>query len=230
MVESTRILIADDDHRSRRSLAARLREDGYAVLTAADSRTALREARKRLPQLAIVDLLVPVREGFALARRLRRLGDVPVIMLTALDDEETKVRGLEGYAQDYVTKPFSYRELRARIKRVLGGARARGEMPAPPCPLGGGVEVDFARRQVFRPGHQAGRLSPTEARLLAALAEQRGELLPIALLLDRAWPDGGGTAPALWEYVRRLRRKLGDDSSSPVHLQSVRGVGYRLIC
>jgi CheY-like chemotaxis protein len=125
MAEPTRILIADADQDARCTLGAQLRGDGYAVRTAADSEAALQEAERRLPQLAIIDLLVPTGEGFELAGRLRRLGDVPVILLTALDDEETRVRGLEGYAQDYVTKPFSYRELRARIRRVLG-ASARG--------------------------------------------------------------------------------------------------------
>jgi DNA-binding response OmpR family regulator len=228
VAEPTDILIADDDSDARHTLAAQLRGDGYAVRTAADGRAALQEAERRLPHLAIVDLLAPVGEGFELAGRLRRLGDVPVILLTALDDEETKVRGLEEVAQDYVTKPFSYRELRARIRRVLQRVRA-GDDPRPaPLALGGGVDVDFARRRVLRPGMPPVRLSPTEARLLQLLAEQRGELLEHGVLLRRGWPDGRGTVQALWEYVRRLRHKLGDDPRAPVHLQSVRGLGYRL--
>jgi DNA-binding response OmpR family regulator len=228
MAEPTHILIADDDASLRLALAAQLRGDGYAVQTAADGRAALREAERRLPHLAIVDLLAPAREGFALAGHLQRLGAVPIILLSGLDDEETKVRGLEGYAQDYVTKPFSYRELRARIKRVLERARAGAAPRGATLTLAGGVAVDLDRRLLHRPDHTPTRLTPTETRLLRLLAERRGEVLPSDLLRRRAWPDGGGTVPALWEYVRRLRRKLGDDARAPLHLQSERGRGYRL--
>ena len=224
----TRILIADDDPDLRFTLEAQLEADGYLVQAAATGRAALALAERLLPHLAVLDLVLPGLDGFELARRLRRLGDVPVIMLTALDDEETKVRGLEGYAQDYVTKPFSYRELRARIERVLERTRAAAEPEAAVLDLDGGLRVDFARRQVQRAGREPVRLTPTEVRLLQLLARNRGQVLPSALLLDRAWPDGGGSVPALWEYVRRLRQKLGDDPEAPRYLESERGIGYRL--
>ena len=224
----TRILIADDDPDLRFTLEAQLEADGYLVQAAATGRAALGLAERLLPHLAVLDLVLPGLDGFELARRLRRLGDVPVIMLTALDDEETKVRGLEGYAQDYVTKPFSYRELRARIERVLERTRAAAEPEAAVLDLDGGLRVDFARRQVQRAGREPVRLTPTEVRLLQLLARNRGQVLPSTQLLDRAWPDGGGSAPALWEYVRRLRQKLGDDPEAPRYLESERGIGYRL--
>ena len=224
----TRILIADDDPDLRFTLEAQLEADGYLVQAAATGRAALGLAERLLPHLAVLDLVLPGLDGFELARRLRRLGDVPVIMLTALDDEETKVRGLEGYAQDYVTKPFSYRELRARIERVLERTRSAAEPEAAVLDLDGGLRVDFARRQVQRAGREPVRLTPTEVRLLQVLARNRGQVLPSALLLDRAWPDGGGSVPALWEYVRRLRQKLGDDPEAPRYLESERGIGYRL--
>ena len=224
----TRILIADDDPDLRFTLEAQLEADGYLVQAAATGRAALGLAERLLPHLAVLDLVMPGLNGFELARRLRRLGDVPVIMLTALDDEETKVKGLEGYAQDYVTKPFSYRELRARIERVLERTRAAAEPEAAVLDLDGGLRVDFARRQVQRAGREPVRLTPTEVRLLQLLARNRGQVLPSTLLLDRAWPDGGGSAPALWEYVRRLRQKLGDDPEAPRYLESERGIGYRL--
>jgi DNA-binding response OmpR family regulator len=224
----TRILVADDDPDLRFTLQAQLEADGYRVQAAPDGRAALALAERVLPHLAVVDLVMPGLDGFELARRLRRLGDVPIIMLTALDDEETKVRGLEGYAQDYVTKPFSYRELHARIKRVLERTGPGGETEPSLLDLDGAVRVDFARRQVLRPGREPVRLTPTEVRLLQLLSRNRGQVLPSALLLDRAWPDGGGSAPALWEYVRRLRQKLGDDPEAPRYLESERGIGYRL--
>ena len=224
----TRILIADDDPDLLFTLEAQLEADGYHVQAAASGRAALGLAERLMPHLAVLDLVMPGLDGFELARRLRRLGDVPVIMLTALDDEETKVKGLEGYAQDYVTKPFSYRELRARIERVLERTRAAAEPEAALLDLDGGLRVDFARRQVQRAGQEPVRLTPTEVRLLQLLARNRGQVLTSALLLDRAWPDGGGSVPALWEYVRRLRQKLGDDPEAPRYLESERGIGYRL--
>ena len=228
MAQSKDILIADGDSGLRSRLAGQLRADGYAVQTAADSRAARRAARRQVPHLAIVDLLAPAGEGFALAARLRRLGNVRIILLSRLDDEETKVKGLEGYAQDYVTKPFSYRELRARIERVLARSGPAADARETRLMLSGGVEVDFARRQILLPDREPVRLTPTEGRLLGLLVERCGEVVPHDLLLERGWPEGGGTAHVLWEYVRRLRRKLGDDARAPVHLQSERGLGYRL--
>jgi two-component system response regulator RegX3 len=162
----------------------------------------------------VVDLVMPVLGGFEAARRLRRLGDVPIIMLTALDDEETKVMGLEGDAQDYVTKPFSYREPHARIRRVLERSGPGGAAALPLLDLGGGVRVDVARRRVLRADREPACLTPTEVRLLQVLARNWSQVLPSALLLDHASPDGDGSMAALWEYVRRLRQKLGDDPTT----------------
>jgi DNA-binding response OmpR family regulator len=223
----TLILIADDDPDLLFTLTAQLEADGYDVLAAPHGQVALRLASQRLPRLAILDVVMPMMDGFELARRLKRLGDVPIIMLTALDDEEHKVTGLELYAEDYVTKPFSYRELHARIRRVLDRASPVAGL-GPVVTLHGDLQIDFARRQVLRPGVEPVRLTPTEARLLQLLAGNQGQILPSALLLDRGWPDGGGSVQTLWEYVRRLRHKLGDDPDSPRYLESERGIGYRL--
>jgi DNA-binding response OmpR family regulator len=223
-----RILITDDDPDLLFTLRAQLEADGYAVTAAASGEAALAAAEKALPHLAVLDLLMPGMDGFEVARRLKRQADVPIIMLTALDDEEHIVQGLESYAEDYVTKPFSYRELLARIKRVLERAWPSGEPEGPLLTLGDGIQVDFIRRQVLRDGEPVERLTPTEARLLQLLARNRGRILPNGLLLDRAWQDGGGSVPALWEYIRRLRQKLGDDPESPRFLESERGIGYRL--
>ena len=227
MSTQTRILIADDDPDLLFTLTAQLEADGYAVQAAPNGHAAQNLAERALPHLAVLDLVMPGMDGFELARRLKRLGDVPIIMLTALDDEESKVKGLELYAEDYVTKPFSYRELQARIRRVLERTWPAGD-EATVLTLDGGVQIDFMRRQIVRPGAEPVRLTPTEARLLQLLARNRGQILPNALLLDRAWPDGRGSAQALWEYVRRLRHKLGDDPEAPIYLQSERGIGYRL--
>ena len=223
-----RILITDDDPDLLFTLRAQLEADGFDVQAASSGEAALTVAEKVLPHLAVLDLLMPGMDGFELARRLKRLGDVPIIMLTALDDEDTIVKGLEHFADDYITKPFSYRQLLARVRRVLERAWPSGEPDGPLLALDGGVEVDFTRRQVLRNGEPAERLTPTEARLLQLLARNAGRILPNALLLDRVWPDGGGSTQALWEYVRRLRQKLGDDPEQPRYLESERGIGYRL--
>ena len=227
-VRQPTVLITDDDPDLLFTLGAQLEADGYRVLSAPNGQAALQLAERTLPQLAVIDLVMPVMDGFELARRLTRLGDVPIIMLTALDDEESKVKGLELYADDYVTKPFSYRELRARIKHVLERAWPE-DGPDAVLELEGGVRVDLARRQVERPGVDPVRLSPTEARLLSLLVRNAGRVLPATLLLDRAGEEGGGSTQALWEYVRRLRQKLGDDPESPRYIESERGIGYRFI-
>jgi DNA-binding response OmpR family regulator len=225
----TVVLITDDDPDLLFTLRAQLQADGYEVLAASNGPAALALAEQQRPQLAILDVVMPVMDGFEVARRLKQLGDVPIILLTALDNEDHIVRGLELYAEDYVTKPFSYRELRARVKRVLERTWPSAVLEAGVLSLGDGVQVDFARRQVIRPGQPAERLSPTEARLLHCLARNPDRLLPNALLLDRAWPDGGGSPQALWEYIRRLRQKLGDDPEAPRYIESERGVGYRFL-
>jgi DNA-binding response OmpR family regulator len=224
---SFRILIADDDPDLLFTLRAQLRTDGFEVEATPTGELALAAAERTLPHLAILDVMMPGMDGFELARRLKRLGDVPIVMLTALDDEESVIKGLEQVADDYVTKPFSYRMLHARVRRVLERAWGGGEPPPPTVQFGGGIEVDFTRRRVARPGHDAERLTPTEARLLHLLFNNAGRVLPSALILDRVWPDGGGSVQTLWEYVRRLH-KLGDDLDAPRYLQSERGVGYRL--
>jgi DNA-binding response OmpR family regulator len=223
-----RVLVTDDDPDLLFTLRAQLEADGFEVTATASGEAAVAAAERVMPHLAVLDLLMPGIDGFETARRLKRLADVPIIMLTALDDEEHIVQGLETYAEDYITKPFSYRELLARIKRVLERAWPGGEPEARLLALDGGMQVDFARRQVLRDGDQVERLTPTEARLLQLLARNAGRILPNSLLLDRVWPDGGGSVQALWEYVRRLRQKLGDDPESPRYLESERGIGYRL--
>ncbi len=223
------LLLTDDDPDLLFTLSVQLQTDGYVVRAASNGQEALALAEQEVPDLAVVDLVMPVMDGFELARRLKRIGDIPIIMLTALDDEESKVRGLELYADDYVTKPFSYRELHARIKRVLERTRRLEPIGASVLQLEGGIEIDFGRRQIRRPGTQPERLSPTEARLLHLLARNPGQVLPNSLLLDRAWPEGSGSPQALWEFIRRLRQKLGDAPDSPRYIESERGIGYRFV-
>ena len=152
--------------------------------------------------------------------------DLPIIMLTAIDAEDRKIEGLSHYAEDYVTKPFSYGELLARVRNLLQRAWPLGEYAASTIVVDEALTIDLARHAVTTPQGEK-RLTPTESRLLYLLVNNRGQILTSALLLDRLWPDGGMAMNSLWEYVRRLREKLGDNAETPRYIESARGRGYR---
>jgi len=219
------LLLVDDDPDIVRSLSINLRADGYRTAGAASGLEALVALRQELPALAIVDLMMPVMDGFETSRGIKRCADIPIIILTAIDTEVTKVRAIELYAEDYVTKPFDYAELAARIRRILSRAWPGGP-PESSVEVDERLSLDFAAR-VVRMGGDRRRLSPTECRLLHLLYANAGRTLPSELILDRVWPDGEGESGYLWEYIRRLREKLGDDPSDPRYIASERGVGYR---
>ena len=220
------IMLVDDDRDLLLALRLQLEGDGFRVMTAERGQRALALAGHELPHLAILDLMMPGMDGFALAERLRRYADLPIIMLTAIDAEESRVEGLTRYADDYVTKPFSYRELLARVRNLLGRSWPRGMLARSTFVVDDLLTIDFARHLVLVHGEER-KLTPTEARLLHLLVRNRGQILPSDLLLDRLWPDGEGAMNSLWEYVRRLREKLGDSSEEPRYIESERGIGYR---
>jgi DNA-binding response OmpR family regulator len=224
--EST-LLLVDDDPEIRGSLSIHLRADGYRVLTAAGGSEALSLLAKELPALAIVDLMMPGLDGFETSRRIKRRADIPILILTAVDSEEAKVRAIELYADDYLTKPFSYAELSARIGRILKRAWPAGP-PATSVRIDEQLTLNLAVQTVEVNG-EVRKLTPTEARLLHLLHANAGRILPNELLLDRVWPEAGGEMSYLWEYVRRLREKLGDDPNQPRYLASERGIGYSFI-
>jgi DNA-binding response OmpR family regulator len=219
------LLLVDDDPDIIASLSIHLRADGYRVLRATSGAEALAALTKELPALAIVDLMMPGMDGFETSRRIKQRADVPIIILTAVDTEETKVKAIELYADDYLTKPFSYAELAARIGRILKRA-----WPAGPPPSTERVDhrltLDFAANAATVDG-ELRKLTPTESRLLHLLYANAGRILPNELILDRIWPDAEGEMSYLWEYVRRLRDKLGDDPAAPRYIESERGIGYR---
>ena len=196
------------------------------MVRAAGGREALEAVGRELPALAIVDLMMPGMDGFTLAQRLRQHADLPIIMLTAIDTEEQKIAGLTHYADDYVTKPFSYGELLARIRNLLARAWPQGVLVDSTFVVDDALTIDFARHLVRAAGEER-NLTPTESRLLHLLVKNRGRILPNELILDRLWPDGSGAMNSLWEYVRRLREKLGDTPDEPRYIESERGVGYR---
>jgi len=221
------LLLVDDDPAILDSLSIHLSADGYRVTTVESGEAALEAMRHELPAIAIVDLMMPGMDGFETSRRLKRHADIPIVVLTAVNTDAVKVRAIELYADDYVTKPFSYAELAARLGRIIKRAWPSG-LPSSLETVDGDLALDFAVPAALVRG-ESRHLSPTEARLLQLLYANAGRVLPNELILDRVWPEAGGEMSYLWEYVRRLREKLGDDPAVPRYIASERGIGYRFL-
>ncbi|MGZ3587749.1 MAG: response regulator transcription factor [Candidatus Limnocylindrales bacterium] len=221
-----RILLVDDDPNLLVFLADELRSDGFSVQTARDGLEALKRLESGWPDLLVVDLLMPRLDGLSLARRIKARADLPIIVLSAIDAGDSKAEALEEVAEDYITKPFHYPELRARINRVL--RRVGDRVPSGRLDLGGGLVLDLQRRRVFVDGAET-HLTPVESRLLYALAAHLDSVVPTETLLARGWSDTEAPDPSyVWVTMRRLRRKIERDPDAPLYLETVRGVGYRL--
>ncbi len=219
------VLVVDDEPMVREVLTRYLEHDGFTVVEAADGDEAVAKLDDAQPDLVLLDLMLPKRHGLEVLRHARTIGDVPVILLTALGDEKDRVAGLELGADDYVVKPFSPREVAARVRSVL----RRSTPPAGPTMITfGDVVVDTGRRQVERAGESV-ELTRLEFDLLAYLASRPGQVVSRDQLLESVWESS-----AEWQdpatvtvHVRRLRQKLEVDPSAPLHLVTVYGVGYR---
>jgi DNA-binding response OmpR family regulator len=220
------ILIVDDEAKIVKTVKAYLEKAGFRVAAAEDGQMALTMYRHEKPALVILDLGLPGIDGLDVARTLRRESDVPIIMLTARVDEADKLIGLELGADDYVTKPFSPRELVARVRAVLrrvGGEREQ----APPPIVAGDVQIDLERRQVTV-GGQAVELTPTEFDLLAVMARNPGRVFTRLELLDRVQGYAfEGYERTVDAHVKNLRQKIEPDPKQPRYLLTVYGVGYR---
>ncbi|CAI7973426.1 response regulator transcription factor [Frankia sp. Mgl5] len=222
-----RVLLVDDDTTVSDVVSRYLSNAGFEVDTAADGWAALATAERRPPDLVVLDLMLPGLPGLEVCRRLRAHGHVPVVMLTALGAESDRITGLETGADDYVTKPFSPRELVLRVQSVL----RRTHEPPPgaagrPVLRGGGLVVDVAGRTVSRDGREVS-LTVREFDLLAFLLRHPGEAFSRAVLLERVWGWTYGDTSTVTVHVRRLREKIEPDPTSPAVLTTVWGVGYR---
>jgi DNA-binding response OmpR family regulator len=222
-----RILIVDDDPNLLVILAEQLRADGYDVVTARDGDEALRRLRQSWPDLLVIDMLMPRMDGLTLAREIKSQADLPIIVLSAIDVADSKADLLEEVAEDYVTKPYHYPELRARITRVL--RRLGDKVPRQSLALGPDLVLDLHKREATV-GGKVVQLTPTESRLLYALAANLGQTVTTETLLLRGWADTDDADPSyVWVTMRRLRQKVELDPNKPQHLLTMRGVGYRLV-
>jgi DNA-binding response OmpR family regulator len=227
---SARILLVDDEQSIQTLLSYPLRKDGYEVVRAADGREALARFSEQTFDLVVLDVMLPQLDGLEVCKRLRARSPVPIIMLTAKSEEIDKVVGLELGADDYITKPFSMREFRSRVKAAL----RRAEMARPDAveddepPLSvHELEIDFAKRSVRVRGQEI-KTTFVEFEILAALARSPGRVFSRDLLLARVWGDSAYRDPRTIDvHIRHLREKVERRAKSPDYIFTVRGVGYR---
>lgn len=223
------ILVADDEPRMRRFIRMNLDLEGYRVIEASNGLEAVNRAREDLPDMVLLDVMMPEMNGFEALRLIRETSSVPVIMLTVKGEEDDRVRGLELGADDYVTKPFSPRELASRIKAVL----RRAEMPAPVeqsiIKVDDRLQIDFNRRQVIVEGKPT-KLRPTEYRLLYHMVNNAGWTLPHETLLAKVWGhEYRDETHYLRLYITYLRQKIEEDPGNPNYILTERGLGYRFV-
>ena len=229
------ILVVEDEPALQDTLSYTLKKEGFAVETVGDGRSALESARKLKPDLIILDIMLPELDGFEVARILRREMTTPILMLTARDDEIDRVVGLEMGADDYLTKPFSMRELVARVKAQLRRTRllmeelgqAGRDQNQQKSLTFGDMIINLTRREVIRQGNPI-QLKPQEYELLVFFAEHKGQMLSREFILERVWGwDFIGDSRTVDVHVRWLRQKIEDDPGRPVRIITVRGGGYR---
>jgi len=220
------VLIVEDEPDLRRLLSHILSRGGFETIEAGDGRSGLRAHHDRRPDLVVLDIGIPVLDGWQVLERIRDVSDVPVLLLTARAMEDEKVRALQAGADDYVTKPFGHKELVARVQALL--RRSATERVARVERFDdGSLSVDFAVREVKMDGEPV-RLTPLDFRLLAVLVRHRGQILSADQLLEQAWDDPYGVGPDRVKFaVMRLRRKLGYADAADSPIESIRGFGYR---
>ncbi len=225
-----KLLIVEDDANLLETLKYNLCKEGYDVVAASDGEQAIETARREKPNLIVLDIMLPKLSGFEVCRILRKEMTVPILMLTAKVDEMDKIVGLEIGADDYMTKPFSMRELLARARAMLRRAKMAGSpSPAEPAAIRlEDLEIDIARHLASLSG-KALELSPKEFDLLAFLARNKGLVFSREQLLEKVWGyDFAGDTRTVDVHVRWLRQKIETDPAKPRHLVTVRGTGYKL--
>jgi len=223
------ILVVDDEPRMIHFIRLNLEHDGFQVTEAASGTDALNVMRDTLPDLILLDVMMPDLDGFETLQLIREISNVPIIMLTAKGEEDDRVRGLELGADDYVTKPFSPRELVSRVRAVLRRTEMPGESVHELIEINDHLKIDFDRREVWVKGELV-KLRPTEYRLLYHLVQNAGWVVPHDQLLAKVWGyEYRDETHYLRLYINYLRQKLEKDPSNPDYILTERGVGYRFV-
>jgi len=226
-MKKTRILVVDDELNIVKFLRANLEAKDYVVLAAMDGAEALRTFEMELPDLVILDIMMPKIDGFEVCRRLREWSQIPIIMLSARGDESDKVKCLDLGADDYITKPFGKGELIARVRAALRRTEAATPITTQPSFTSGDLEINFAQRRVTVAGKEV-KLTPTEYTLLQEFALNVGKVLTHTHLLNKVWgPEYREEREYLHVFVRRIRAKLEPDLTNPSYIITVPGVGYQ---
>jgi two-component system KDP operon response regulator KdpE len=224
-----RILVVDDERRMVGFIRLNLEQDGFEVVEAYNGTEALERLRDSLPDLILLDVMMPDIDGFEVLRTIREVSQVPVIMLTAKGEEDDKVKGLELGADDYITKPFSPRELVSRVRAVLRRGTSFEEDEQGVIEVDDRLKIDFGRREVWVEGKLV-KLRPTEYRLLYHLVQNAGWVLTHDQILTKVWGYEYRDEPHYVRlYVNYLRKKIEKDPANPVYLLTERGVGYRFV-
>ncbi len=227
--QSKLILAVDDEPKMTRFIRLNLELEGYRVSEATNGLDALDKVRSELPDLVLLDVMMPEMDGFETLERIRETSTVPVIMLTAKGEEEDNVRGLELGADDYVTKPFSPRELASRIKALLRRAEMPAQMEKTVVEIDERLSIDFQRHEVWVEGERV-KLRPTEYRLLYHLVNNAGWVMNHETLLSKVWgPEYRDELQYLRLYVNYLRQKIEPNPASPRYILTERGIGYRFV-
>lgn len=226
-IESQRILAVDDNTFTLRIVQHTLEQAGYQVVTATSGQDALKLINRHgIPHLAIVDLHMPLMSGFEFCHEVHDFSDMPVIMLTAVNTEETIIEGLEKHAEDYIVKPFNPNELIARVKRVLDRMGDYNYTLESVTEVDNRLHINFPSREALVDGETVS-LTPTETKLLYILVRNAGRIVTTEFLLNRIWPMQNAHEDRLHVHVHRLRRKIESNHNEPTYVIAERGTGYR---
>jgi len=221
----SRILVVDDQRRYLRLIEVNLKASGYEVITTDNGSSAVELAATETPDLILLDIMLPQKDGYQACREIRAFSAVPIIMLTALGQTDDVVKGLDAGADDYICKPFSAQELLARIRARLRGARQIPQQKTETVYRIGGVELDLTRRRLFVREEEV-HLTPTEYRLITVLVTNAGRVLVPGHLLEQVWGSEDNDPQLVWQAIHRLRRKIERDPGHPVYIQTRPGIGY----
>ena len=224
-----KILVVDDEERMVRFIRLNLEHDGFLVSEAFNGKEALQQLREEAPDLMLLDVMMPGLDGFEVLQMIREVSKIPVLMLTAKGEEDDRVRGLELGADDYITKPFSPREMVSRVKAVLRRTEASGGSTHGLIEIDDRLKIDFDRREIWLEGKIV-KLRPTEYRLLYHLVQNAGWVVTHDQLLTKVWGYEYQDEPHYVRlYINYLRKKLEEDPSNPKFILTERGVGYRFV-